>query len=58
MRIIKEDNSERIHKCISCRSIYAYTAKDVDHLVYDSTKCPVCNAWNCVSIFDKRLIAK
>ena len=55
MRIIKEEKTERIHKCRHCQSIYAYLPEDIDHLVYDAIRCPVCNVWNCVSIFDKKV---
>lgn len=54
MRIIMENKLERIHKCTRCQSIYAYLPEDIDHAVYDATKCPVCKSWNSVSIFDKK----
>lgn len=55
MRIIKEEKSERIHKCVYCKSVYAYLPEDIDRVCNATTKCPVCKEHNCVSIFDKRV---
>lgn len=55
MRVIKENQIERKHKCDGCKSIYAYLTTDVDHNIYPSTRCPVCNKLNRVSIFDKKV---
>ena len=58
MRIIKEEKTERIHKCESCRSVYAYLPEDVEYLIYHTTKCPVCKRTNFLSIFDRRVKEK
>ena len=55
MRIIKENKTERIHKCTSCKSIYAYLPEDIDYNYYPTTKCPACKSLNHVSIFDKEV---
>jgi len=55
MRIIKEVNSEKTHKCKRCESIFAYTAKDIDYAWFESIKCPVCGAIEKISMFDKKV---
>lgn len=55
MRVIKEVNEEKVHKCIHCKSLFAYTAKDVDCVWYETIKCPVCNCLQSPSIFDKKV---
>lgn len=58
MRIIKEEKQEYSHKCRYCKSIYAYTAKDVDTLWYNHIRCPVCENIDSTSIFDKKVKEK
>lgn len=55
MRVIKEVNEEKVHKRIHCKSLYAYTAKDVDWVWYNHIRCPVCNSIQSTSIFDKKV---
>ena len=53
MRVIKENDKEKIHRCEYCDSIIAYKAKDISHSFYDAVLCPVCNNFTAISIFDK-----
>lgn len=55
MRIIYEMNQEFKHKCKYCKSIYAYTHKDVDHSFFEFLRCPVCNSLDHISIFDRKI---
>lgn len=55
MRVIKENNEEKIHECEYCNSIIAYKAEDISHLFYDTILCPVCNSHTRISIFDKKI---
>ena len=56
MRIIKENKSEeRIKKCKYCKTIMAYTYKDIDHHCYPTIRCPVCGRLLQPSIFDKKV---
>lgn len=55
MRVLKEVNEEKVHKCKYCKSTFAYAAKDVDYTWYNHIKCPVCNSVQSASIFDKKV---
>lgn len=55
MEVIKKVNEKYMHKCRYCKSIYTYTAKDIDYLWYSSLKCPVCENIDSTSIFDKKV---
>ena len=55
MKIIKEVNPKFIHKCKYCKSVYEYSAKDVDYTWYNHIKCPVCENIDSTSIFDKKV---
>lgn len=54
MRILKEANIERKHKCKFCHSIFAYTVQDCS-LVFKNIRCPVCEQLNKASIFDRKI---
>lgn len=56
MRVLKENNTEKKHKCSHCKSIYAYTGKDIG--IYDFIRCPVCSNLDEISIFDRRVKEK
>ena len=55
MRVIKEDKTERVHKCKHCKTIYAYTMKEVHVFIYRTLHCPVCGELNYLSKFDKKI---
>lgn len=55
MRIIKEVNLEYKHKCKYCKSVYTYTAKDVDYGWYKHIRCPLCESLDSTSIFDRKV---
>lgn len=55
MRILKENNQEYRHKCKYCKSIYAYTAIDVNWVWYKYIRCPICKQMDKVSIFDREV---
>ena len=56
MRVLKENNTEKKHKCSRCKSIYAYTGKDID--IFNFIKCPVCEGLDEASIFDRKVKEK
>lgn len=58
MQIIKEVLQEYKHKCKYCKSVYSYTAKDVDHTWYNHIICPVCKSIDETSIFDRKVKEK
>lgn len=55
MRVLKEVNIEKKHKCKYCKSIFTYEQKDVDRSWYNHIRCPVCKQVMLVSIFDKKV---
>ena len=55
MRVIKRNDVEKTHKCDKCKSVYAYTSKDVDYFWTPTMKCPVCESINYPSIFDRNV---
>lgn len=56
MRVLKEINYEKKHKCKYCKSIFAYKEEDVDRAWYNKIiRCPVCKQIISVSIFDKKV---
>lgn len=55
MRIIKEVNAEKKHKCKECKSIFTYTAKDVNYVLFKAIRCPVCRSVERISIFDRKV---
>lgn len=55
MRVLKEVNEEKVHKCVYCKSTFAYKAEDVDYNGYNHIKCPVCKSMQSTSIFDKKV---
>lgn len=69
MRIIKrglkpEKNIERLKKCRVCKTVFAYTSKDLQEFGYDAYTwhfgviCPVCENYLSKSIFDKKVKKK
>lgn len=64
MRIIKKGvkpkNVERIKKCNVCKTVFAYTYKDLHEFGYDADCfylgliCPICENHLSKSIFDKK----
>jgi len=54
MRIIKENNTEKIHKCEKCKSLFAYKGSDKT-FIFGMLECPVCGKYNEPSIFDKKV---
>ena len=57
MRIIKENKIEKEHKCINCKSIFAYKESDKTS-IFGVLECPVCGKYNEPSIFDKKVKEK
>lgn len=55
MKILKEVNIEKKHKCKYCKSIFTYEQKDVDRTWYNNIRCPVCGQVMPVSIFDRKV---
>lgn len=55
MKILKEVNIEKKHKCKYCKSIFTYEQKDVDRIFYNRIMCPVCRQLISISIFDKKI---
>lgn len=55
MRLIKENDTERKHKCKLCKSIFAYENSDIDPNLYPTVRCPVCGKLNEPSIFDRKV---
>ena len=55
MRVLKEINFEKKHKCKYCKSIFAYKQEDVDRAWYNKIRCPVCKHTMSVSIFDRKV---
>lgn len=55
MRVLKEVNIEKKHKCKYCKSIFTYQEKDVDRSWSQRVRCPVCKQYVPVSIFDKKV---
>ena len=56
MRIIEEDNHERVCRCRTCKTKIAYKMQEVKR-GYDENRitCPVCREWVSVSIFDRKV---
>lgn len=55
MKIIKENNIERMKKCDGCGSIFAYNSKDINYYLYPTVRCPVCNKPLSVLYLDKKI---
>lgn len=55
MRILKENNQEYRHKCKYCKSIYAYTIKDVDWTWFNHIRCPVCKQIDKILKSDRKV---
>ncbi len=60
-RGIKPENVERLKKCHVCKTVFAYTYKDLHEFGYDEDTwyqgliCPVCENHLSKSIFDKKV---
>lgn len=55
MRILKEINIEKKHKCKYCKSTFAYQEKDINRAWGKKVRCPICYQDVHVSIFDKKV---
>ncbi len=57
MRVIKENNIEKVHKCSFCKSLLAYKMTDIyeDCWYKNLIRCPVCKHEQQVSIFDRKV---
>ena len=55
MKILKEVNIEKKHKCKYCKSVFTYKQEDVDRVWFNNIKCPVCHQVMPVSIFDRKV---
>lgn len=57
MRVIWKDEAERKHKCPTCKTVCGYKSEDIFLGFWDvkKIKCPVCEEFITISIFDKKV---
>ena len=58
MKIIKKGTPYRKHKCLKCRSVYAYHISEDYNSFSDIIHCPVCDNYMDFHWYDRRISIK
>lgn len=55
MKVIKQGTPYRKHKCLKCRSVYAYHINKDKGRFAEIMYCPVCDNYLDLHLFDRRI---